>query len=175
MTEQQPYEVLKKYAQFELRHYPAHLEAQVLVSGDFISAGNYGFGPLVRFISGNNVANQKLAMTAPVIQQTQPTGKHLVSFVLPAGTDLAAVSKPTDASVAVLEVPPFNAVALGFSGRWDTERFDQQEQLLRRLAGQAIIDGQLAGVLDTAASFARFDPPFKPWFLRRNEVVIRVF
>ena len=58
MTEKQPYKVLKSYPELELRQYPAGMQIETEVTGSFITAGNMGFGPLVRFISGNNKARQ---------------------------------------------------------------------------------------------------------------------
>ena len=175
MTEQQQYQVKQRFDGFELRHYPEHAIARVKVRGDFIAAGNIGFGPLVRYISGNNQGGQKLAMTAPVIQETPADGQHLVSFVLPAGTRLEQVARPNDASVELVTVQAHDAVALRFSGRWDEEVFHQQEATLRKLAEAQIAAGSLVGTLDNQAQFARFDPPYKPWFLRRNEIIVRIF
>lgn len=39
MTEQQPYEVLKRFPIFEVRRYPAHLVAEVEVDASFTRAG----------------------------------------------------------------------------------------------------------------------------------------
>ena len=68
MTEKQPYSVLERYPDMELREYPAGMQIETEVKGDFINAGSIGFRPLVNFISGNNKAGQAIAMTAPVIQ-----------------------------------------------------------------------------------------------------------
>ena len=43
MTEQQVYEVLEKYPDFELRRYPDHLVAETEVGGAFELAGNVAF------------------------------------------------------------------------------------------------------------------------------------
>ncbi|MFM5904874.1 MAG: SOUL family heme-binding protein [Micrococcales bacterium] len=175
MTEQLPYQVKAQFPGFELRHYPSHLIARVKVQGEFIDAGNIGFGPLVRYISGNNQAGQKLAMTAPVIQETPASKQNLVSFVLPQGTSLDTVGIPNDGSVELVSVPPHDAVALRFSGRWDEQVFREREAELRALVDSEIAAGKLTGRLGQQAQFARYDPPFKPWFLRRNEVLIEFF
>ena len=48
MTEQQSYDVLAAYPEFELRRYPKHLVAEIEVGGPFELAGNLAFPRLAR-------------------------------------------------------------------------------------------------------------------------------
>lgn len=182
MTEQQHYDVLARFPDFELRRYPAHLIAEVEVGGSFTDAGNRAFGLLVGFISGRNTARAKVAMTAPVVQEPAPrriamtapvpqsdaTGRHAVAFVMPAGYTIDTLPEPTDRRITVREVPTQLAAARTFTGRWTEESFRGHLTTLRNAT-------QAAG-FEVAATprFARFDPPWTPWFLRRNEVVLPV-
>jgi hypothetical protein len=168
MTEKQPYEVLTKYPGFELRRYPAGLQIETTVRGDFIRAGNLGFGPLVRFISGNNRASRSIAMTAPVIQESASAKTHMVRFVLPETMKASEVPESLDPSVKVIKVPEHLAAVRRFSGSWDQDRFDSEA---KKLVSEVLTSG-----LETVGSlyFARFDPPWKPGFLKRNEVLIRI-
>lgn len=68
MTEQQPYEVVEQYPEFELRRCPSHAVAEVSVPGSFGSAGNQAFRALFRYITGHNESAGSIAMTAPVVQ-----------------------------------------------------------------------------------------------------------
>ncbi|WP_306816797.1 MULTISPECIES: SOUL family heme-binding protein [Microbacterium] len=68
MTEQQPYDVVRAFDGFELRRYPQHAVAEVMVDGRFEDAGNRAFRYLFSYISGENEPAAKVAMTAPVIQ-----------------------------------------------------------------------------------------------------------
>ncbi|MDQ2850257.1 MAG: heme-binding protein [Actinomycetota bacterium] len=181
MTEQQPYEVLQQSDGFELRRYPAHVVAEVALDGSFEDAGNRAFRALFGYISGNNRSQCSVAMTAPVVQQaaqaekvamTAPVvqaegadGGYVVAFVLPASMTADTAPIPTDPDVVVREVPERTAAAARYSGRWTQSSYDRH---LREL-----LDAVLAsGLAPTGVPrFARFDPPFKPWFLRRNEVV----
>lgn len=107
MTEQQPYELIRRYPHFELRRYPDYVVAEVVVAADFDRAGNAAFRRLFNYITGSNTAREKLAMTAPVLQapgtphklamtapvlQTGPlpgaaeADRFVVAFVLPAGS-----------------------------------------------------------------------------------------
>lgn len=180
MTEQQPYEVLEQGDGFELRHYPAHVVAEVEVDGSFEEAGNRAFRSLFRYITGHNrsqesvamtapvvqeAVSQKVAMTAPVMQAESPDGGYVVAFVLPASMTLQTAPVPADAHVHVREVPERLAAAVRYSGRWSQSSYE------RHLA--ELLDAVAAAGLTAvgAPRLARFDPPFKPWFLRRNEVV----
>ncbi len=168
MTDQQPFSVVQKYGDFELRRYPAHVLVQVDVVGDFNRAGNSGFGPLFRYISGNNTSSEKIAMTAPVIQESANTAEHTVSFVLPAGAEASSVPVPSDARVRITEVPAGVVAARRFGGGWSESRYSQNaEALVESVAKESI---QTTG----EPYFARFDPPWMPTFLRHNEVLVRI-
>ena len=170
MTEQQPYEVLKEYADFELRRYPEHVVAETREKGSFEGVGNKSFMRLVGYISGRNRQSQKVAMTAPVVQEAEEerAGHYVVGFVLPAGLDRQHAPEPTDTAVRLRTVPAQTAAALKFSGRWSRGRYEQHAR--RLLAALQREDLRVVGPL----RFARFDPPWTPWFLRRNEVVAPV-
>ena len=168
MTQQQPYTVLAQHKGFELRKYPAGIQIETTVGGDFIDAGNLGFRPLVQYISGNNSARKSIAMTAPVIQESASASKHMVRFVLPEDMKPSDVPGANSSNVKVIQVPEHLAAAKRFSGSWNQDKFD--------LEGQKLISELLSSGLETEGSlyFARFDPPWKPGFLKRNEVLIRV-
>lgn len=184
MTEQQRYDVLGQFPGFELRRYAPHLVAEVEVEGSFAEAGNRAFGVLVGFISGRNSTSGKLAMTAPVVQEqasariamTAPVvqedgtraGRHVVAFVMPSGFTRDTLPSPSDPRITVREIPAQVAAAASFSGRWSEHLYRDQLEALRGALVRA-------GLTATGAPrFARFDPPWTPWFLRRNEVVVPV-
>lgn len=166
MTEQQPYEVVAEYADFEVRRYPAHLVAEIEVGGPFEVAGNLAFPRLARYIGGHNRAGSKVAMTAPVVQEQDP-GRHryVVGFVMPSTLDEEDLPEPTDPRVRTRSVPAQTAAAVRFSGPWFARSFEKQAR--RLLSAVAAADLEVAGPV----RYARFDPPWTPWFLRRNEVV----
>ena len=172
MTEQQPYRVVQDFGSFELREYPAYLLAQVQVRGDFITSGNKAFNPLLRYITGNNASRTQMAMTAPVLQTSIEPDHHLVSFVLPHGVKTGAVPTPIDESVHVVEVPGHLAVAHRFGGVWNFDRFLNEAQKLEDAVQAAINSKRLNGELVGEPYFARYNGPFTPWFMRRNEAMI---
>jgi hypothetical protein len=185
MTEQQPFELIRRYPHFELRRYPDYVVAEVTVTADFDRAGNAAFRHLFNYISGSNNARQKLAMTAPVLQEPGPRklamttpvlqsgpvpgsgepAEYSVAFVLPAGVTADGAPGPADPMVRIRAVPGSLAAVLGFSGSGSASAFQKRNDGL-----QAALT--LAGLTPVGTPrVARFDPPFKPWFLRHNEVV----
>ena len=168
MTQNQLYRLLKRHGEFELRDYPAGMQIETEVSGDFINAGSIGFRPLVNFISGNNRARQAIAMTAPVIQESVTTSRHKVRFVMPEEMDESNTPSPSDSKVSVVRVPAHLAAARKFGGSWNKEKFENEgTKLLEEVAKAGLVPlGNLY--------WSRFDPPWKPGFLKHNEVLIRV-
>ena len=169
MTEQQSYDVLAAYPEFELRRYPEHLVAEIEVGGPFELAGKVAFPRLARYIGGHNRSSRKVAMTAPVVQQQAPDSRrYVVGFVMPADVSAEDLPDPTDSAVRTRRVPAETAAALRYSGLWSRGSYEKRT-------------AQLLAALETAGMtvggdprYARFDPPWTPWFLRRNEVVVPV-
>ncbi|MGO4599988.1 SOUL family heme-binding protein [Terrabacter sp. 2RAF25] len=181
MTEQQPYEVLEQHDGFEVRRYPAHLLAQVEIGGSFDDAGNRAFRALFRYITGNNrsqrvvnmtapvvqqqARSEEIAMTAPVVQTEMTQGRYVVAFVMPASMTLVTAPLPVDPDIQVRTVPERIAAARRYSGRWTESSYQRNLDIL---VAAVVADGYVpVGV----PRFARYDPPFKPWPLRRNEVI----
>ncbi|MEV7328931.1 heme-binding protein [Micromonospora sp. NPDC093244] len=185
MTEQQPYRVVARHPGFELRRYPAHLVAEVRIQSSFTRAPIEAFRPLAGYLGGANRVRRplgttapttpqasgttKIAMTVPVVQEEgERPGAYLIQFVMPAAFTAATVPDPVDPRVRIREIPPQLAAAMRFSGRWTERAFGQRATMLGRSV-------TAAGLQPTGAiRYARFDPPWKPWFLRRNEVVLPV-
>lgn len=188
MTEQQPYDVLKDYDDFQLRRYPAHLLAEVTTEGSFEDAGTRAFRSLFAYISGDNRSRRKVAMTAPVVQadasakismtapvvqQVSPavrgsTGSEVyrVAFVLPADLTADTAPQPTDPRVRLRTVPERLVAAIRFRGAWSESNFTRHRDRLTA----ALIAAELTAT--GTPRFARFDPPFMPAFLRHNEILL---
>ncbi|PWR07523.1 heme-binding protein [Micromonospora acroterricola] len=185
MTEQQPYRVVSRHPGFELRRYPAHVVAEMQIQASFTRAPIEAFRPLAAYIGGANrvrhptgtnapvmqeaTGTVKIAMTAPVVQEEgEQPGAYLVQFVMPASATAATLPEPVDPRVRIREIPAQLAAAMRFSGRWTETAFGERATMLGRSV-------TASGLQPTGAiRYARFDPPWKPWFLRRNEVVLPV-
>jgi hypothetical protein len=166
----------------EVRQYAGYVVAETLVDGEFDSVGNEGFRRLFAYISGANRGGTKIAMTAPVEQQAAGTkiamtapveqqrvaGRWRVAFVLPASYTLATAPQPTDDRVVLAEVRPRRVAVVRYSGTWSEKSYSEQLDDLRAFIAQR-------GLVPSGEPiFARYDPPFMPWFLRRNEIQVPI-
>jgi hypothetical protein len=73
-----------------------------------------------------------------------------------------------DPRVRLIKVPGYLMAALSYSGTWSRGRYQDKENRLKELIRQK--DLKIVG----EPVFARYNPPFMPWFWRRNEVLIPV-
>ena len=165
MTEIQSYEVIKSQRGFELRSYPAHTLVSISTPGDLPSAGMAAFGYLAGYIGGRNQRNQAIAMTAPVLQHKQGNGFE-VSFVLPA--DLKDHPQPSDPKLSLETKEPALMAAIRFSGLANQALFEKKAEQLSKLcneAGYRVVSEPL---------YARYNGPWTPPMLRRNEVLLKV-
>jgi effector-binding domain-containing protein len=181
MTETPKYSVIKKEKEIEIRQYPGIIQAEVVVvAKDYRSAIEKGFNILAGYIFGNNVARQKIEMTAPVqasqsqkIAMTTPvtvTGNDhfTVAFIMPSEYTLEALPIPKDSSIHFTPIPAHKMAAIRFSGyfRPDTIRKNKQrlglwlEEQGLEIEGDYIIAG--------------YNPPWVPGFLARNEVLVKI-
>jgi hypothetical protein len=87
---------------------------------------------------------------------------------MPAQYTMETLPKPLDPIVRITEEPGYLMAAIRYSGTWSQKAFEKNKALLQA----AIAKRGLSPVGQPV--WARYDPPFMPWFLRRNEVLIRV-
>jgi len=183
--EEPQYRVIERDGAFELRDYAPYLVAETQVDAGFEDAGSVAFRRLFRYISGDSTTQQKMAMTAPVTQSrgtdrgekiamTAPVTQvasdegYTVAFIVPAKYTLDTVPQPTDPTVLIREIPRQLVAAWRYSGRWTAANYRDNEHALR-----AAIEAR-GLVASGEPVLARYNPPFMPWFLRRNEVLIPV-
>jgi hypothetical protein len=181
--EEPAYTVVDRADPFEIRDYQGYVVAETVIEGSFDGVGGEGFQRLFRFISGANVSAEKITMTAPVEQQAASTriamtapveqqrvgDRWRIAFVLPATYTLAASApRPTDERVLLADVPPRRMAVVRYRGTWSETRYGEELAALKNF----IRDRGLTAVGEPV--FARYDPPFMPWFLRRNEIQIEV-
>jgi hypothetical protein len=180
--EKRAYEVVERHENLEIRSYPAAIVAEVRMEGPFETVGNEAFRILVSYISGNNQSRESIAMTAAVSQQqtgrkiamTAPVsqqydeGRYRITFTMPSEFTLETLPVPLDKRIQLREEPAGRFAAVRYSGFWSRKNYDSHLQVLRgwtrsrqlRTAGEPL--------------WARYDPPFMPWFFRRNEILLMV-
>jgi hypothetical protein len=181
-TEEAEYELVRQDGDFELRDYAPQLVAEIAVSGSFSRAGNRAFRPLFNYISGDNTVQGEIAMTAPVSQtapgeeiaMTTPVGQResgeswVISFMMPAQYTMDTIPTPTDPAVKLREIPAQRMAVIRYSGRWTEKRY--QSHLDELMAWTEVQNFAVTG----EPVFARYNGPFTPWFMRRNEILLPV-
>lgn len=180
--EQAKYQTITKEGQFEVREYESHILAEVEIAGDMEGASNQAFRPLFRYISGENRSQTKVAMTAPVSQeqasekismttpvsQERSDGAWAISFMMPADYTMETIPLPSNHRVKLREVPVRKVATVKYSGRWTESGYLKHKLALEKwIASEGLI-------ANGDAIWARFNSPYTPWFMRRNEVQIPV-
>lgn len=180
--EKPAYQVIKRVGTCELRSYAPNITATVEVDGkDYAQAATHGFRPLASYIFGENISTEEIAMTAPVTAQpkaesiamTSPVtvtkGKgYRVSFFMPSKYTLETLPKPNNPQVQFTQNPAKKMACIRFSGGFNQRNFEKNLEKLHewmqkeglKQSGEAVIAG--------------YDPPFTPWFLKHNEILIQV-
>ena len=176
--EEPDYEVIRTFDTVELRRYAPYVVAEVVLDASSEDAGSQAFPILAGYIFGKNKGEKKLAMTAPVTQTAVPvhmdmtapvtqvavTGGMLVQFVLPKGVTLATAPEPIDPRVQLRTVPSATWAVIRYSGTWSQSNYLSHLAELKASLAAAGVATQGEPVL------ARYNAPFTPWFMRRNEV-----
>ncbi len=176
------YRTTEQDGQFELRVVRQHVVAETFVEGEFDSVGSEGFRRLVAFIGGANQAEAKISMTAPVVQEpasekismTAPVGqekvgdRYRITFLMPSKYTIENLPQPTDDRIQFRVEPEHTVAAIRYSGFWSQSRYEDHERKLRDWIQKRGLEPVSEPV------WARYDPPFMPWFLRRNEILIEV-
>jgi hypothetical protein len=173
MTKKQEFRVIRTYRNFEIREYQPCVIAEVKVTAQYSTATNSAFGSLFKYISRENLASQKIAMTAPVIaaqrSSTIDDDEWFVSFVMPSGSTFGHLPHPNDPQVILRELDLETCVALSFRGKATEELSRRKIRELRIAATEMNI------ALSSETRICRFDPPFKPGFMQYNEIVIPAY
>ncbi len=181
-TEEAAFTVIFEEDDFELRDYEPQIVAEVVVTSDFEQAGNRAFNTLFQYISGHNHSQNRIAMTSPVgqkpagekIAMTAPVGqvaegdRWAVSFMMPATYTMETVPQPRDPEVRLREIPARRMAAVRYSGRWSERSFHEHKEALNEWIKAH--NWEIVG----EPVWARYNAPFTPWFMRRNEILIPV-
>lgn len=161
------YEVLAETASYEVRRYDPYVVAEVDVRGK--SADRQGFKTLASYIFGDNRRNEKMQMTAPVeSRQTEEHEGTTYGFVMERKYLLDSLPAPNNERIRIREKPGRVVAVRRFSGRWSRENMVRHERkLLEDLKADSV---EVLGDVE----LARYDSPFTPWFMRRNELIVHI-
>ena len=170
MVERVKYDVIRSIGKVEIRRYPKLVLATVYGKND-----SAAFNLLFNYISGANKLNENIAMTAPVvsIEDTdealpETSSQGFFTFVMPTGHDLDTLPEPDHDEVELHTQEEKTFAVLRFGGRATRGKIDSnRKELLKIVSGSNL--SKKGGVF-----LMRYNSPFTPGFLRRNEVGVEV-
>lgn len=179
-VEEPAYTVEQRDGDFEVRRYAPRVVAETEVTGTRDAASREGFRRIAGYIFGGNHRREAIAMTAPVSQRgagekiamTAPVSQRgagdrwTVAFTMPSSHTLGTLPTPDDARVALRLAPAQRVAVVRFANATDDAAVGARTASLARwIAARGLrADGD--------AELNRYDPPWTPPFLRRNEVWI---
>jgi hypothetical protein len=184
-VEDTPYKVVDNDAdnQIEVRRY----EPMILVSTSMSGSGqNNAFRKLFRYITGENIGANDIAMTAPVfmgddqanqgvdIPMTAPvfmdekSTTPTMSFVMPKDFTMKSTPKPTDPNVWVSEINNYSVAAIQFSGFLSDSNIEKHTKIL----SQWIKDKGYSSTGKVVS--AGYNGPFTIPMFRKNEVLMEI-
>ena len=168
----------------EIREYGPRIIARTTVLGDYKDAQRKAFRILADYIFGKNGSNQeigmkgpvthqkastKIAMTAPVTQEKSGDGWTL-SFTMPSKfKSIAALPRPIDERIELLEKPGGIYAAIRFTWLTNEEKNSAKtKELMEWLAKK----NQYRSI--SLPTYAGYNPPWTLPFLRRQEIMVEV-
>lgn len=201
-TEKPRYEVLARAGAIEVRRYAPIIVAETFVEGELGPAGSEGYRRLLSYISGYNRARREIdcpgrllkaetgsppgaatqpaspartaagtsagdpiPMTAPMGQRPEGAG-YWVSFVMPSSLSLVTLPQPSHPQIRLRELAARTVAAIRFRGWWRPRTVKRYRQELEQWMRGAALEAAGEPV------YARYNPPYVPPFLRRNEILM---
>ncbi|HCA53046.1 MAG TPA: heme-binding protein [Mycobacterium sp.] len=179
-TEEPPFTVQRQGRGVEIRHYGPRIAAETTIDADEEKARSEGFRRLAGYIFGGNTTKSKIAMTAPVAQQssgkiamTAPvaaqrdgSGQWVIRFFTPVEYTMETLPTPNDERVRLVDVPAETVAVLRYSGIASPEAVASH-------TGELLTTLRDNGFEPKGEPFSWFyDPPWTIPFRRRNEVVV---
>lgn len=167
----------------EIRDYPSLVVAEVTREGDRSNAVRRGFRPLAGYIFAKERDGDRIAMTAPVTQRrrdpmtmTAPvtqtpaasSGSWAIRFIMPANYPLKSLPKPVGTEVRLAKLPEQRRAVIRFSGVTTNDLIDAKESALRKWLMERGLRPK------GPPTYAYYNHPLTPGFLRRNEVMFDV-
>ncbi|MGI9233150.1 MAG: SOUL family heme-binding protein [Woeseiaceae bacterium] len=165
--EEPEYDVLIDKRGYEVRRYEPYVVAEVDVQGR--SSDSQGFRTLAGYIFGDNDRSEKMQMTAPVeTRAAEQKEATTYSFVMESKYTLDTLPAPNSERIRVRQKPARIVAVHSFSGRWSRANRERHEKNL--------LDALKADGIEPqgAPELARYNSPFTPWFMRRNELMVPI-
>ena len=173
--EENPYRVLTVNQIYEIREYDDRIAVQTSQK----NGQNGAFRKLFKYISGSNISSVKIDMTTPVTQSvkidmTTPVtqkfqdGEMIMKFFLPRKFQLKTAPQPLSEDLSVVIVKGGKYAVIKYSGRSTYKNFQRHSKVLL----EALVADKIKTINEPIK--ATFNGPLTPFFMRRNEAMIRI-
>ena len=173
--EETSYRIVAANQNYEIREYDDRLAVQTSQE----NGQNKAFRELFKYISGSNTSSTKIEMTIPVTQSikidmTTPVtqkfqdGKIIMRFFLPRKFQPETAPQPLNEDLSIVVVKGGKYAVMKYSGRSTVKNFEKHSNLLL----EALSVNKIVTLDDPIK--ATFNGPLTPFFVRRNEVMIRI-
>lgn len=164
-TETQPYKLIRKEENFEIRYYPAATMAMISSSSkSYRDLGSSGFRKLAKYIFGGNNEKKQIAMTSPVRMEISEN-KSTMAFVLPAAYNQNNVPKPEDLGIDIITSEPEYVAVIQFGGFSSNESIEEHRMRLEN-------DLKKKGLTYYGNfRYLGYNPPYQ-LLGRKNEVIV---
>ena len=173
--EETSYRVIAVNEIYEIIEYDDRLAVQTIQK----NGQNGAFRKLFKYISGSNISSTKIEMTTPVTQSvkidmTTPVtqkfrdGEMIMQFFLPSKFQLKTAPQPLGEDLSIVVVKGGKYAVKKYSGRSTYNNFEKHSKLLL----EALLSDNIKTVDNPIK--ATFNGPLTPFFLRRNETMVRI-
>lgn len=165
-TEQHNYKELKNHTNFQIREYESALFSSVkLGKKDYEEISGEGFGILAGYIFGDNEANEKIAMTSPVVMEIGDTSKMM--FMVPKAYSLKELPNPNNNKIIFEKQDKKIVAAIQFNGWASNMKIEKYKTILRNELAKEKLQHT------NKFTYLGYNPPYE-LFNRRNEVVVEL-
>ena len=169
------YRVIAVKEIYEIREYDDRLAVQTIQK----NGQNGAFRKLFKYISGANISSTKIEMTTPVTQSTKidmttpvtqkfQDGEMIMKFFLPRKFQLETAPQPLSEDLSVVIVKGGKYAVIKYSGRSTYKNFQRHAKVLL----EALVADKIKTINEPIK--ATFNGPLTPFFMRKNEAMIRI-
>ena len=172
--ERPTYNVVLKEDGLEIRDYEPAVVVETQVLASRRDAAGEAFRSLFNYISGDNTARLEITITSPVAQTQAGKGpgnvsdKWTIRFFLPKNLSVENIPQPLQPDVNIVTLAAQRFASVSFKGTQNDKKVAKYTAQLREFIAQK-------GYRVTGEPvYAFYDPPFVPWFLRDNEILLHI-
>ena len=168
------YNVVVKEDGLEIRDYAPAIVVETQVLASRRDAAGEAFRGLFKYISGNNTSGLEIPMTAPVAQTPAGKGpdgvssKWAIRFFLPSNYSVENIPQPLQQGINIVTLEAQRFASVSFKGTQNDKKVAKYTTQLREFISQKGYE------VSGEPVYAFYDPPFVPWFLRDNEILLPI-